>query len=81
MLACLVVFRLTAFVQAKVEAVGLGLPEWPSGVLLLCLQQIPLVEELRGHFHVQMVPIPADVLLSREGSLVRRKKASFQLPS
>ena len=37
-----------------------GLPHW---ALLVCLQCVPLAEELGGHLRVQMVPVPADVVL------------------
>lgn len=47
---------------------GSGVCRRPHGALLVRLQRVPLAEELGGHLRVQMVPVPADVVLPREAS-------------
>lgn len=47
---------------------GSGVCGPPHGAFLVCLQCVPLVEELGGHLCVQMVPVPADIVLPREAS-------------
>lgn len=53
---------------------GSGMCGLSQGLLLLCLLQVPLGEEFGGHLSVQMVPVPADVILPGEVSLGQRKE-------
>ena len=54
-------------VQGK-QLHGSGVCGPPHGDFLVCLQCVPLVEELGGHLCVQTVPVPADIVLPREAS-------------
>lgn len=45
------------------QSPGSGVCGLPHGALLFCLQCVPLAEELGGHLRVQVVPVPADIVL------------------
>jgi hypothetical protein len=75
--APLVLYLLHLF-KSNAEVLGSGGLGWSFRVFLLCLQQVPFGEELRGHLGVEMVPVPAYIILPRGISLGKMKK-SFPL--